>query len=535
MPDECGELGGMWPDPLREEVVVEAAERHLLGDPAHISEQDLRQSYRRLLLLYDLGRQICAETDEKRVFGTILSAVSELLNVERAFIAVLADGQLVARAAHGLELGKSVSEWPVSSTMLQRVLNEGVSLLTADALHDASYGKARSVDLHNIRSVMCCPLRGPGALKGLIYVDNRIKTGAFSRADLAFLGALSHYAFLAIKNAEEREAIAADRNLAEARLEALRREMPAVCDLVGTSKQIVQLYGQAKKVAAKDVPVLIVGETGTGKEVLARLIHSLGPRSAGPFIAVNVVALSPTLIESDLFGHEKGAFTGADRRRIGRFELAQGGTLLLDEVQDIPLELQPKLLRVLEQRTFERLGDNEVRHTDARIICACNRDLADCVSQGRFRQDLFYRLNAVVIEVPPLRERREDVVPLAHHFLARCGSKKVFDQEAMDCLVSFSWPGNVRELMLTVAAVDAMADGQVVHASDLPKRMQPTAGTPPRPGQFEPLPAVIARIEREHMVRAIELAGGNYEQAIRLLGISRSTFFQRKKEYGLSD
>jgi len=520
-------------DPGAEEVVIAAGEAPLSVDAADISDADLRSSFKRLIHLYNLAHDIYAVTDPGRVFDAVLEAVSKLLNVERAFIAVVENGRLEPRAAHHIDLQGEPSDWPVSTTMLRRVLAEGVSLLATDAFHDAQYGKAPSVDLHSIRSVICCPLGVRQEPQGLIYVDNRLLAGAFARADLEYLHALSHYAFLAVENAQARRRIAAEKELAEARLAALGEEIASDQQIVATSRKMVDLYGTAKKAARKDVPVLLSGETGTGKEVFARLIHASSPRSDGPFVAVHTSALPHTLVESELFGHEKGAFTGADERRIGRFELAQGGTLFLDEIQDIPPQVQPKLLRVLEERRFERLGSNEPIEADIRVVCACSRDPARAVEEGVLRAELYYRLAGVTIEIPPLRDRREDVVPLLLHFLTRCGSDKTFDDRTLARLASYDWPGNVRELKQCVEALDALVEEPTIRESDLPDRMRPAPGEAVGGRTLQPLPEAVARLEEAHIRRALELADGKNEEAIRLLGISRATFFKRKKKYGL--
>jgi two-component system NtrC family response regulator len=249
-------------------------------------------------------------------------------------------------------------------------------------------------------------------------------------------------------------------------------------------------------------------------------------------VAVHLSALPHALVESELFGHEKGAFTGADARRIGRFELARGGTLFLDEIQDIPAEVQPKLLRVLEQRTFERLGGNETLRTDVRIVCACNRDPNMAVADGTLRADLFYRLSGVTIAVPPLRDRPQDIEPLLRHFLHLCGSEKTLDDAAMVRLKRYAWPGNVRELKHCVEALDVLVEGPVIRMEDLPERMRGLTG-PEAVGGFEPIAVAVERLERDLYRRAYELADGNNEEAMRLLGVARATYFKRKKLFGL--
>jgi transcriptional regulator with GAF, ATPase, and Fis domain len=524
---------GLPSGPEPDEVVIAPTEAPLSVDAAAIPPGRLHESFNRLVLLYGLGQQIYVADDPDQVFARILEAVAALLKIERAFVAVVSDGRLIPRAVHRIDLQGDVAAWPISRTMLDRVISQGISLLTTDATKDTQYGHVRSVDLHNIRSAMCCPLGSRRAPRGLLYVDNRLSTGAFSRSDLEFLTALAHYGSLALNNAEARRAIASERDLAEARFEAFRREIAVHGDIVGVSTPIVHLYGQVRKAARKDVPVLLVGETGTGKEVFARALHACSPRAALPFIAVSIKALSQTLVEAELFGHEKGAFTGADKRRLGRFELAKGGTLFLDEVLDVPVDIQPKLLRVLEQRTFERVGGNDCITADVRIVCACNRNPEAAVARGAFREDLYFRLNAVTLEIPPLRERRADILPLLQHFLRQCRSDKVFEDEALQCLVRYPWPGNVRELKHCVEALDALVDGQRVGREDLPSRFRQSPVGKGEDLWFEPLSSLVARVEREHILRAIERSGGSSEKAIALLKISRAKFFERKKGYGL--
>ncbi|MBI5083496.1 MAG: sigma-54-dependent Fis family transcriptional regulator [Acidobacteria bacterium] len=505
-------------------------------DLSRVARPELEESYRRLVLLYELGRQICSENDETKVVSTILSAVSRLLTAERGFLALREGGQLKAAGCFGMELGEDAATWTVSHSMLRRVVESGEAVLTTDAGQDASFGKSNSVDLHQIRSVVCCPLGREPAVRGLIYVDNRMSRGAFSESDLEFLTALSHYALLAVESAETHRRIGAARELAEARWRALREESREKTGALFSDARMVELHQQTVRAARSDAPVVLVGETGTGKEVFARLIHQHSRRSAGPFVAVHAGALAPSVVESELFGHEKGAFTGAHERRMGRFELAAGGTLFLDEVQDIPLEVQVKLLRVLEQRTFERVGGNRTVEADVRLVCACNRKPQELVDCGRLRQDLYYRLNVICLEIPPLRERGSEVALLARHFLERCGSNKRLTPDAEACLAAYPWPGNVRELRNAMEALVAMVDGDLIRSSDLPARMRDGAGGNAGSGvnaAFEPLGEVVTRVEREHLQRALELAGGNAERAIRMLHISRAKFFQRKKEFGL--
>lgn len=520
--------------PFSEDYVISGSKTPWSIDLSEIPASEASQAYRRLLLLYDLGRKVFAEMDEDKIFQTILLAVSSLLNMERAFIAVMSHGKLLQRATQGIELSEDVKSWPISTTMLKRVISEGVSILTTDAHQDEKYSRARSVDLHNIRSVICCPLAKAGQTIGLIYVDNRLQTGAFSHSDLRFLTALSHYATLAVAHAMERGRINVERELAEAHLDVLGEEMVAKYNIVGVSSEAVKLFKLAQKAARSDVPVLIVGETGTGKEVLARFIHDSSLRANKPFLPVHIASFPCTMVGSELFGYEKGAFTGADKKRRGRFELANGGTLFLDEVLDIPLDVQPILLRVLQDQIFERLGSSEPIKTDVRIICACNKDPYRCVAEGHFREDLYYRLNSVTLDILPLRDRPADIEPLIQYFLYKCGSSKRIDKRALSCLQRYPWPGNIRELQNCIKALDTMVDGPVIYETDLGEKYRFSknyrdTGT----STMEPLADVIARTERDHIVKALELTEGNYNKAIEILRISREKFFNRKKQYEL--
>jgi two-component system NtrC family response regulator len=290
----------------------------------------------------------------------------------------------------------------------------------------------------------------------------------------------------------------------------------------------------AARAAVRDVTVLIRGESGTGKELLARAIHYASPRRRGPFVAVNVAALAETLLESELFGHERGAFTGADRERRGRFELADHGTLLLDEIGDLPRTTQVKLLRVLQERAFERVGGSRTITTDVRIVAATNRDLEALVRSGEFREDLFYRLDVIAIRLPPLRERREDIPALVERFLARFAPGDAepprVSREAMDALVKYHYAGNVRELENIVQRGVALARSTLIGTSDLPAYV---LGLHPEEAQDGSLPEQVAHLERRLIVDALARAGGVQTRAARLLGITERHLRYKLRKHGL--
>ncbi|MBX7187252.1 MAG: sigma-54 dependent transcriptional regulator [Vicinamibacteria bacterium] len=312
--------------------------------------------------------------------------------------------------------------------------------------------------------------------------------------------------------------------------------------LIGRSSAMERILRLVENLEQSEATVLLTGESGTGKEILARTIHAHSPRRNGPFVPVNCGALPGELLESELFGHVRGAFTGAVRERIGRFDLAAGGTLFLDEVGDVPLHLQVKLLRVLQEKTFEPVGQSKSRSADARIIAATNLDLRRAVQEGRFREDLFYRLRVVPIEISPLRERRADIEPLATHLLARVAARQGralrFSPEALRALLDYAWPGNVRELENALEYAVAVCKGQTMLLEDLPIELQPSEAPPANESPLAapapaPAPAAPGPDARE-LTRALEAHRWRRVEAARALGISRATLWRRMREAGLS-
>ena len=319
----------------------------------------------------------------------------------------------------------------------------------------------------------------------------------------------------------------------------LRRQVEERHQLRGletANPRMQEAVSVAARAAQRDVTVLIRGESGTGKEVLARAIHYGSPRARAPFVAVNVAALPETLLESELFGHERGAFTGADRERRGRFEMASGGTLLLDEIGDLPKSTQVKLLRVLQERTIERLGSNRAIDVDVRIIAATNRDLDALVRSGEFCEDLFYRLNVVCIELPPLRERREDIPSLVEHFLERhapkSGPRPSVSREAMDALVKYAYPGNIRELENIIQRAMALARAEVIGTADLPAYI---IGLRPEAAVGTGLLEQVAALERRLIADALAQSGGVQTRAAKLLGISERHLRYKLQKYELEN
>ena len=336
---------------------------------------------------------------------------------------------------------------------------------------------------------------------------------------------------LSIERTMERRALRAEaENL---RRQAREDEGEGLRGLIGTSPAMQSVYRVARQVAGSRATVLITGESGTGKGELARALHALSPRAKAPFVSLHCAALAESLLESELFGHEKGSFTGADKRRSGRFEQADGGTLFLDEIGEISPLLQVKLLRVLQERTFERVGGNEVVKVDVRLLAATNRDLAKEVREGRFREDLYYRLNVVRIEMPPLRLRGSDSVVLANHFLHRFAAEnnsaaRTFTEKARLKISRHRWPGNVRALENAIERAVVLSDGPEIDENDLPFESEPDVQGGVRiPG------STMAEIERHAILTTLEATGGSTAKAAEILDISVRTIQYRLHEYGL--
>ncbi|MCL4472823.1 MAG: sigma-54 dependent transcriptional regulator [Actinobacteria bacterium] len=322
----------------------------------------------------------------------------------------------------------------------------------------------------------------------------------------------------------------------EREVDYLRGELDRDYDtsgIIGESPQMKQILETVARVAASEASVMIYGESGTGKELIARALHEQSSRQGKPFIQLSCAALPETLLESELFGYEKGAFTGAGDSKPGRFELADTGTLFLDEIGDISLTVQVKLLRVLEQMSFERLGSSKTINVDVRLIGATNRDLPSMIKQGQFREDLYYRLNVIPVNMPPLRERRGDISLLAKHFLTRFAPDKELADSSLRLLEAYHWPGNVRELQNTIERATILSQGKAICPEDLPAEVRMGA---PLSSDAIRLPAegvALEKVERELIAQALTRTDGNRTRAAALLGVSRHTLLYRIEKYGL--
>jgi transcriptional regulator with GAF, ATPase, and Fis domain len=490
-------------------------------DPGATTERIDRDA---LLAIHELTCELVAELDIGLLLGKLLDRLIEHFRADRGL--VLLREPKTARL-RPLAVRTDRPGVAVSRTLVEQAAAEGRSLLFHDALGEVSFVGARSIVEHQLRSVMLVPLIVDDAVIGLIQLDHQDRD-AFDEASLGELELLSRAAAPAIRNARrfERERL---------RSRSLTSREVAQTTFVGEDPKIAELLVVTEKAASSDARVLITGESGTGKELIARMIHERSARADAPWIPVNLAAVPDTLVESELFGHEKGAFTGAGRRRRGCFELADGGTLFLDEVAELAPSMQVKLLRAIQEGTFFRLGGERPVEVDVRVVAATNRNLPELVDQGAFRQDLFYRLDVIGLDVPPLRERPGDVDLLARFFLKRFAGQlgkpvPLLTPEAAAVLAAHPWPGNVRELQNTVERLVVLLDGPEIQATDLPSEIR-APGTRIAPGSGRTLQEVLAAMELEMITAALIETGGNKSAACRLLGISRPTLDKKIVDY----
>ena len=402
----------------------------------------------------------------------------------------------------------------VSRTVVRQVLSDGTGLLIGD--RDTKTGlDQKSLAGAQTTSVLCVPLTIPGRSLGVLYLDTNDIDVHFDSDHLQLTSAIAAISAVAIENARHIEWLESEnqRLIADSGIEH---------SMVGESPRMRRVYEFIAKVAPTDSSVLILGESGTGKELVARAIHQNSKRTGKPFIAVNCAALTETLLESELFGHEKGAFTGAMAQRKGRLEIAEGGTLFLDEIGELSASLQVKLLRVLQEREFERVGGTRTIKIDLRLLTATNRNLEHLISQNLFRQDLFYRLNVLRLEMPPLRERPEDIPLLARYFAVRYGEKcnrKVtgISLEAQKRLLSYDWPGNVRELENAIERAVVLGSTDSILLEDLPEAILETeTRTTPSSTKYH---EAVAATKKQIILQAMDQAKGNFTDAAKLLGV----------------
>ena len=537
----------------------------------------------RLARIFEITRELARERDLGRLLERVTDHAVALLGAERGLIVLVDErGAVTAFTARGPKGEETHQNF--SRSVAERVIREGEPVVATSARDDERLAEAVSVHQLMIQSVACVPIRGaPPAFAtiGALYLETRLRPGLRFREELPTLAAFADQAAIAIESARvldelrrrsdelekaNTELHAARDKLAErlgARTEQLasaRRDLKQAraelrghfgyAGLVGTSASMRKVYALVDRIKDADVPVLVTGESGTGKEVVARAIHASGARAKAPFLGVNCGAIPANLLESELFGHMRGAFTGAERDRKGLFREAEGGTILLDEIGEMPTKMQAGLLRVLQEKTVRPVGGAKEEPCDARVIAATNRSLEQMVAEGTFREDLFYRLHVIEVKIPPLRERSEDVPALIDHFLTLFSSRhdrarKTVERGAVRRLQAYEWPGNVRQLEHVLLNAWLLSEDDEITSDDLDIPAASARGAAPEP---RPTPAPLASstsasrvrsqeehrdVEKEQILAALARCNWNRVQAAKLTGIPRRTFYRRLKDYGI--
>lgn len=547
-----------------------------------IDRRFFREKYRLDKALRRMNRAEGQLTDTQFLAERMLNSCRDVLQADRAALYLRGDKSQAWRltSAQG-DVQRLPLQIPLTEELLTALGREGTIQRTLTGSDPVT---AEQAALRQLHSELIHGLEIDGSLSGFVALGPKHSGGAYSAEDLTFLTALGQMTGVALHNAKVQqdlghlneelrlrvERISQQKQqilMLQTELAASRPESSAKTEptsdfhrelITGSSPALNRVMETVRKVAASETSVLVRGESGTGKELVAHVIHENSARRAGPFVAVHCGALAPSLLESELFGHQKGAFTGAQTDRRGRFELAHGGTIFLDEIGDISAETQVKLLRVLQQHEFERVGGSETLRVDVRVIAATHQNLEQQILDGKFREDLYYRLNVISITLPPLRERLEDLIELSMQFLKRTANRSGkpvigLDDEAVETLMRYSWPGNIRELENVLERAVVLADGPTVTVEDLPadlqtsgRRLARTAATD-RPlsraadrrtmplAETVPWRRLDEDAERELLISTLQQCGGNKARAARLLGIPRSTFFSKLKKYAISE
>ncbi|HEY5921309.1 MAG TPA: sigma 54-interacting transcriptional regulator [Kofleriaceae bacterium] len=470
--------------------------------------------------LFEFSDRLMHVRDLTELLDTLMDAVIEITNADKGFL-ILAEGETldikVARNLNKENIADAISQ--LSDSIIAKVVRSRRPVIISDAMHDDEFASAKSVMHLKVSSVICVPLLDRGRLLGLIYVGNDSIRDLFQDQTLRVLTVFASQAALIVSNALLLNELRHDNKRLNDRLEQYR-----FGEIVGTSPPMQQVFRKVEKIAPTDISVLITGETGTGKELIAREVHNRSPRAGKPFITINCGAIPENLLESELFGHVKGSFTGAVANKQGKFQAADGGTLFLDEIGEMPIELQVKLLRAIQEKVVFRVGDTRPETCDIRILAATNRDLEKEIAGGRFREDLYYRLNVVNVELPPLRVRGDDVLVIARYLLSRYSREydakvKGFSPNAAVAIRKHNWPGNIRELENRIKKAIVLCESTVIGPDDLGL----TGDVLP---QILTLADAKEKFQREYINEVLALNNGNRTKTARDLGVDPRTVFR---------
>ncbi len=473
-----------------------------------------------MLKLSDFNRRLLEIRTIPDQIEALLDAVIDIVHANKGFVILLRDGDPEIAAARNVDretIPDAVTQ--LSDSILRRCIDTRQPLIVSDALNDTMFNSSESVMDLQLSSVMVAPLIAQGQLLGLIYVGNDNVVNLFEQSSLEVLTVFAGQASLILQNAILLNQLTTDRDRIAEELESQK-----FGGIIGSCPSLQEVFRRVEKVAAADINVLITGETGTGKELFARELHRRSNRTDGPFIVVNCGAIPENLMESELFGHVRGAFTGAVSTRQGSFQAADGGTLFLDEIGEMPLALQVKLLRALQERVVVKVGDTKPQSVDIRVLAATNRDLEASIKKGTFREDLYYRLNVINLHLPPLRERGDDITILAKFLLNKYAAEfgatvNGFTPKALEAMHNYDWPGNVRQLENRIKKAIVLADKTLIGPDDL------DLGGEQRRAVI-PLTQAREEFTRTYILEVLERNGGNRTRTARDLGVDPRTIFR---------
>jgi transcriptional regulator with GAF, ATPase, and Fis domain len=488
-------------------------------DVAHAEIVGLRR-------LLQFSERLLVTRDVQSLLESVLDGAIEVTGAERGFVLLLRDNKPEVRAARNLRqenIPDAVRQ--LSDSIVAKVIESKRPLIVADAMNDTAFSRSDSVMHLRLSSVLCAPLMAGGELLGLLYLGNDRVANLFPPRSLDVITIFAAQAALILQNALLLDSLRTDKTELEKRLKDQR-----FGEIIGSVPSMLEVFRKVQKVAPTDIFVLISGETGTGKELIAREVHNRSSRSNGPFIIINCGAIPENLMESELFGHVRGAFTGAVTNRIGKFQAADKGTLFLDEVGELPLPLQVKLLRALQERVVTKVGDSKPERVDIRVIAATNRDLEEEIKKGNFREDLYYRLNVVNIYLPPLRDRGDDIIVIAKSLLQKYSVEmnkpvKGFTPNALVAVRKYDWPGNVRQLENRIKKGLVLCEKTLLGPEDLdlmPEQLQPIV----------PLDKAKEEFQRRYILEVLERNNGNRTKTARDLGVDPRTIFRYLEKEG---
>jgi transcriptional regulator with PAS, ATPase and Fis domain len=508
------------------EYVSGEAPTHIAAEPLSREQEISLRAYQKL---NEFSAKMLANHDVHELLEAVMDTVVELCSADKGFLVIFEDGTPkveVARNVRHENITDAISQ--LSDSVLAKVVKSQRPLLVSDALNSDEFKASQSVVNLKLSSVMCVPLTERGQMFGLLYVGSNRVLHQFDEHSLSLLSVFSSQASLLIQNAQRFRSIEAERETLKKALELQR-----FGSIIGTCDAMQDVFRKIRKVAPTDISVLITGETGTGKELIAREIHQRSDRKDGPFVVINCGAIPENLLESELFGHVRGAFTGAVATKPGKFQMAHGGTLFLDEIGEMPLQLQVKLLRALQEKIVTKVGETKSESTDIRIVAATNKVLEDEMKKGTFREDLYYRLNVVHIDLPPLHERGDDILAVARFFLSKYTKEydskvKGFNPQSVIAMRKYRWPGNIRQLENRIKKAVIMAERNFVAPEDLdikPEDMDPILS----------LNDAAENFKQRYINEVLLRNGGNRTKTARDLGVDPRTIFRHLEKMDETD